>query len=367
MTSLYIHIPFCEKKCLYCSFVIAVAQRQRIDPYLDCLEWEAGRKKGKKVKTIYIGGGTPTFLSNDQLNRLGKIIESVFSYSGKAELTIEANPEGLDLEKAKCLFALGINRVSLGVQSFHDRYLKFLGRCHDSRMAVTAFHNLRKAGFDNINLDLMYSFPEQSLQEIREDVTRLVDLGSEHVSLYTFTVEPCSRFFAQGVRPQAGHDRAEQYEFAAHFLTQSGFRQYEISNFALSGRESQHNLNYWQGGNYFGLGVGAHSHIDGRRYWNVCRLNGYMSRIKRNIDPVEGSEDLIPQTRLSESLLLGLRMNEGVDLKKLEQRFECGLTKDKTEKIEEFVGNGLLNLQDGCLKATPQGRLVLDELAAYLI
>ncbi len=366
-TALYVHIPFCKKKCLYCSFTVVVAQRHRVDSYLDCLRSEAGRYKGRRLDTIHIGGGTPTWMSNDQWMRLKEMIKKMFCYCDQTEFTVEANPEGLDLAKAKFLFALGINRISLGVQSFQDKYLKFLGRCHDAQDAVAAFAHLRKAGFDNINLDLMYSFPGQTLREIEEDVAALIRLESEHVSLYTFTVEPYSRFYAQGLKQQDGGKQSEQYEFVARLLTQAGFRQYEVSNFARPGKESRHNSHYWQGGNYIGLGVGAHSHKNGRRYWNVSRLNEYISRIKNHGDPTEGSEDLTPQTRLRESLLFGLRMNAGIDLKKLERKFQCRLPEEKSEKIQEFIKGGLLDLQGNRLQATDRGRLVLDEMSAYLI
>lgn len=367
MISLYIHIPFCERKCLYCSFVIAIAKRHHIDSYLDCLRREIERYKGRKINTIHIGGGTPTFLRDDQLMNLSKMIRSAFSCSRKCEFTIEANPEGMNPEKAKLLFDLGINRVSLGVQSFNDRYLRFLGRCHGAQQAVAAFDSLRRAGFDNINLDMMYSFPGQTRQEIKDDLKRLVDLKSEHVSLYTLAVEPCSRFYSQRLKQPGDEDRAQHYEFVASFLRRYGFRQYEVSNFSRPGKESRHNLNTWQGGNYIGLGLGAHSHLNGRRCWNVSRLNEYISRIKENGDPVEGSEVLTSQTRLRESLLLGLRMNKGVDLKKLERRFACSLTQEKKDKMQEFVRGGLLKWEGDFLRTTSRGQLVLDELSVYLI
>jgi len=367
MSSLYIHIPFCEKKCFYCSFVVAIAQEQHVDSYLTCLEKEAAQHKGKKIKTIFVGGGTPTFMSCDQLKRLFKIIKSIFNYSKECEITIEANPEGLDTQKAKLLFELGTTRVSLGVQSFHDHYLKFLGRCHTAKNAVDTFNTLRKAGFKNINVDLMYSFPDQSCNDIEEDVNRLSELNCEHVSLYSLTVDPNSRFYAKKLKQQSKEQQAKQYEYVTDALEQSGFRQYEISNFSKSGKESQHNLNYWLGGDYVGLGVGAHSHFKGKRSWNSSRLKEYMALIEGGKDSVEGSEHLGPQERLRETLLLGLRMNAGVDLEKIEGRFKCQLANDKKNKIDDFIEGDLLAWNGNNLKATLRGKLVLDEIAAYLI
>ncbi len=367
MSSLYIHIPFCERKCLYCSFVVAVGQQQRVDDYLGCLEREAERYQCCPVETIYIGGGTPTFLDPRQLERLFRLIKTRFSYSPSSEITVEANPEGITFEKAETLRGLGVNRVSLGVQSFHDRYLKFLGRAHDSLKAMTAFNVLRQAGFKNINVDLMYSFPGQTVSEIHEDLEVLVGLGSEHVSLYTLTIEENSRFFAQKVPEQEGLAQGDQYQSVVSFLEESGWRRYEVSNFAKPGFESEHNRNYWRGGNYVGLGVGAHSHRDGRRSWNISRLQDFMTRVKDGRGAEEGAEELTPAQRLREALVFGLRTSEGVDLQSLEERFCCRLEEEEVEKISEFIKNGLLIQDERLLQATKEGRLALDAISSYLI
>lgn len=367
MTSLYIHIPFCERKCLYCSFVVAVGQQHRVDDYLECLEREAERYQRSSIETIYIGGGTPTFLNAHQLERLFGIIKSRFRYLPSSEIAVEANPEGITLEKAETLRELGVNRISLGVQSFHDRYLKFLGRSHDSLKAVTAFNILREAGFENINVDLMHSFPGQTLSEIRDDLHILVGFGSEHVSLYTLTIEENSRFFAQKLPEQDGHAQGEQYQAVVSFLEESGWRQYEVSNFARPGFESEHNRNYWRGGNYVGLGVGAHSHRDGRRSWNVSRLQDFMTRMKDGRGAEEGAEELTPAQRLREALVFGLRMSDGVDLHALEERFFCRLEEETTARILEFVKNGLLMQRKRRLYATREGRLALDAISSDLI
>lgn len=367
MTSLYIHIPFCERKCLYCSFVVAVGQQQRVDDYLECLECEAECYQRGPAETIYIGGGTPTFLDPRQLERLFQLIKTRFVYLPSSEITVEANPEGMTLEKAETLRGLGVNRVSLGVQSFHDRYLKFLGRAHDSLKAMTAFHVLRRAGFKNINVDLMYSFPGQTVREIQEDIKIFVGLGSEHVSLYTLTIEENSRFFAQRLPEQDGHAQGEQYQAVVSFLEESGWRQYEVSNFARPGFESEHNRNYWRGGNYVGLGVGAHSHRDGRRSWNVSRLQDFMTRVKDGRGAEEGAEELTPAQRLREALVFGLRMSDGVDLHALEERFSCRLEEEAVERISEFIKSGLLIQGGRRLHSTREGRLVLDAISSYLI
>ncbi len=360
------HIPFCEKKCFYCSFVVSVGQQHRMDSYLDCLAKEAKQYKGAKVKTIYIGGGTPTFMNNQQIEKLITIGRKNFNFDNDVEFTMEANPEGLDRTKAKLLKDLGINRVSVGMQSLNDKYLKFLGRCHDRQQAVRAFANLREAGHDNINLDLMYSFPGQTDEEIEEDVRGIAQLGSEHLSLYTLTIEEHSRFYVQKLKLEEDC-QAEHYVLVTELLNQYGFQQYEVSNFAKMSRQSLHNLNYWMGGNYIGLGVGAHSHRDGKRWWNVSRLNLYMQRIDDHERVIENCETLTEHQRLLEAMLLGLRMNQGIKIKEIEQSIGCLLEEDKRKMINEFVREGFMIWEGDSLRINLKGRLVLDELCSRLI
>src|SRR3989338_2545388 len=342
MPALYVHVPFCEKKCFYCSFVVAIGKQHQVDTYLDCLELEAQKYTGTMVETVYLGGGTPTFLSIAQLQRLFVILRENFKYSSQAEFTAEANPEDLDPTKAKILYDLGVNRISLGAQTFKDNYLKYLGRCHDAKRALTAYEILRKTGFNNINVDLMYAFPDQTAEELAEDVKTVTGLRSEHLSLYTLTVDENSRFYAQKIQQKNKHEQGGQYEQVVALLEKFGFTQYEISNFAKPGHESRHNTNYWLGGNYIGLGVGAHSHHDGERFWNTSRFADYLTNLREGKSPQEGSERLNVEQRLVESLLLGLRRNEGVDLQDMEDRFGCALAPDKKQKIKAFIQEGFL-------------------------
>ena len=367
MGALYIHIPFCQKKCFYCSFVVAIGQDHRIDSYLDCLEWEAERYRGISVKTVYLGGGTPTYLKAQQLKKLFMMLRQKFYFTKDCEVTIEANPEGLELDKIKLLNDLGVNRISLGIQTLNNQYLKYLGRCHDSSRALTAFRDLRKAGFLNINVDLMYAFAGQTDEEIAQDVVGITALKSEHLSLYTLTIEENSRFYTKKIKLAATQDQARQYELVTHLLAQTEFKQYEISNFAKDHRESLHNLNYWQGGNYLGLGVGAHSHQEGMRFWNVLRISDYMSRIKNHQSSTEGQERLSTRQRFMEILLFGLRMNQGVKVSEIEQKLTEKLKSEVKEKINEFIRAGFLSRENDCLKATDKGRLVLDEISVQLI
>ncbi len=367
MTSLYLHIPFCEKKCFYCSFVISVGQRHRVEQYLEALAKEASFYRGTKIDTIFIGGGTPTFLDENSLEKLFEIIQSNFEFDWKNECTIEANPEGLTVLKAKLLKKLGVNRMSLGIQSLNDKYLKYLGRNHDAHKAFWAFDNIRQAGFDNVSVDLMYGFPNQTLDELKRDVDELIQLNSDHVSLYTLTIEENSRFFIKNVQIPSGEKAVEHYELVRKILQEKHFAQYEISNFAKKDKESKHNLNYWQGGDYIGLGIGAHSHLDGRRFWNVSKLMEYLKRLENNESSMEGSEDLTVDQRLMETVLFGLRMNQGVNIQKLEEKFQCAMNADQLNLIEDFIRQGYLRREGKSLKTTPQGRLMLDDLSVRLI
>lgn len=367
MSALYIHIPFCQRKCFYCSFAVSVGQESRMDEYVVALGREAEFYRGEQIKTMYLGGGTPSFLPTQQLRDVFSFIKKTFVYPVDCEITVEANPENLDLDKAKILFDLGVNRVSLGVQTFDEKYLKSLGRAHDSFKALSAFNDLRRAGFQNINVDLMYSFPGQTLEEIAQDVKTVLALKSEHVSIYTLTVEPDSKFYVQKVSEQDNELQAQQYELVRSLLVECGMPQYEVSNFSRVGFESRHNINYWQGGNYFGLGMSAHSHSDGRRGWNTERLAEYLKRINLGETPEAGHEILSPEKRLREALVFGLRMNRGVDLPGLQARFGYSFSREVYEKIDRFVNQGLLIMQENCLRVSSQGRLWLDEISVEFV
>lgn len=367
MMSLYVHIPFCERKCLYCSFAVSVGQGHRVDAYLDCLSWEALRYKGQRIQSLYIGGGTPSFLDKDQISRLFHVLEDHFRISPHAECTVEVNPESVDEAKAALLRALGVNRMSLGIQSFDDRYLQYLGRNHSRQDALDAYGRIRRVGFVNVNADLMFSFPGQTLKDIQQDVEAMVRLKSEHVSLYMLHLEENSRFFAQGVPLPDDRLQARHYRFVTEELERAGFSQYEVSNFARAGKESRHNLHYWEGGNYIGLGAGAHSYIDGRLSWNVAPLSAYMARVREEGSAVEGFQTLGREEQFRLAALIGLRMNRGVSCKKLERRYGSVFPDQEQEKIQAFISHGFLAREGGYLKATMKGRLVLDELCAQLI
>lgn len=362
--SLYIHIPFCKSKCPYCSFVSFDQKDEAVKPYLAALDKEASFYDGRDVSTIYIGGGTPTYLDETDLESLFTRIRSNFNINALTEWTIEANPATFDSNKAAFLRDSGVTRVSLGVQSFNDRFLKFLGRSYGAVEAVKAYEILREVGFKNLSVDLMYGFASQGEEELAEDVRKALALNSEHVSLYSLTVSPETAFYKNGIKPLDDDGQADYYQRICSWLAEAGLAQYEVSNFAKKDYECRHNLNYWQGGEYIGLGVSAHSHLKGVRFWNTPDLAHYNALIQKGVSPKVGQEVLSREKKFLEVLLIGLRLTQGVDIKKLEMMFRVTF---KEDKIDDFIKGGLLAWEEGRLKTTLSGILVLDEICAKII
>jgi len=365
--SLYIHIPFCKSKCFYCSFASFEKIDSLIGPYLEALKKEAQTYSGTPISTVYVGGGTPSYLSSSQIGVLFDIVRSNFEVAKDAEVTVEMNPATLARDKAKAIFDSGVNRASLGVQSLNDGYLRFLGRPHSAADAYASFKELRDAGFTNINLDLIYSLPGQTKKEIEEDVAGLVSFGSEHISLYTLSIAEGSDLHRRNIEPPGDEEQGQDYLFVSQSLEHRGFSRYEVSNFSRPGYACTHNLNYWRGGDYIGLGVGAHSHMNGRRYWNSGTVEAYLEMMSKNGSALAGQEELAQEKRFMETLLIGLRLSEGVDVADLQERFEVVLPKDKKYTVDGLIEEGLLSLEDGRLKATLSGLVVLDEICARLI
>ncbi|PIY82307.1 MAG: coproporphyrinogen III oxidase [Candidatus Omnitrophica bacterium CG_4_10_14_0_2_um_filter_44_9] len=365
--SLYIHIPFCISKCFYCSFVSFENKDELIAPYLEALKKEAALYKGQKVSTVYIGGGTPTHLNAACLEALFSIINNGFVLDKNSEVTIEANPTGLDLKKIKVLTDGGVNRVSLGVQSFGDKNLKWLGRHHSPACAISIFKALRDAGLKNLNLDLIYSLPGQSEKDIKKDVSELVFLGSEHVSLYALAISDGSKLAVRKVKPSLPDRQARHYLLVTELLKKAGFLHYEVSNFAKYGFECGHNVNYWRGGDYIGLGAAAHSNLGGRRFWNIADPETYISAFKTKDNAISCEEKLGDDKRFMEAFLIGLRLTEGVDICELGSRFNTALTPEKEGQVNGFVREGLLARCQNRIRATMSGMVVLDEICSRLI
>ncbi len=370
--SIYIHIPFCAAKCPYCSFPVVAGSLHHENNYFDQLELEASRFAGGAddggVLSVYVGGGTPSLLSEGALVRLGVLIRRIkgIGQDLPRESTFELNPEDVVPAKAALLRRIGFTRMSFGAQSFDGRYLSCLGRRHGAVENYNAFQVLREAGFDNINVDLMFGFPGQTIEELDQDIDAVLSLGSEHLSIYALSVDPRSLFSVRRVKV-SDEAQAFGYRHVCARLAAAGFKQYEISNFARPGFESIHNLNYWQGGEYLGLGMGAHGHMDGERYWNADTLPKYLEMMRAQGHAVAGRETLLPGAKMMETFLFGLRMNAGVDMAVLEKQFGVVFAQEKLDELENLIEAGFLVEQDTRICATEKGRLVLDEISARLI
>lgn len=365
--SLYIHIPFCRSKCLYCSFAVSVGQMQHCEAYLRCVDQEASVHAGMKFGSMYVGGGTPTEMEAGSIVQLFGIIKKRFLLAPDAEVTFEANPEGLTEMKASLLKESGVNRLSIGVQTWNDLRLRDMGRVHDSAQAYSAIATARKAGFNNINIDLIFGLPGQTDAEISSDLDVTLSLSPEHVSIYQLTIEANSRFYVNRVRLDDDQTLAVKYERIIERLVGKGYVHYEVSNFARPGKSSRHNIHYWQGGDYIGLGAGAHSHVGGHRYWNEPQLLRYLKCFGPEGSAVVGEERLNAHQRLIDSLLFGLRMSEGVNVKELEVRFGADLGEGRRYVLESLLRDGFLTMRDAHLAATRKGLLVLDEICARLV
>ena len=317
MTGLYIHIPFCRAKCGYCDFASAPGTPEEIDVFLEALSKEAAGYKSLAgtFKTLYIGGGTPSLLSTGQLEKLFFIVKSLTGpLASLREGTFEANPESLDAVKAALMKAAGINRVSMGLQASQDSLLKRLGRVALSGDFLKAFGLLRAAGFDNINADLMCGLPGQTNKDFAESIEWLLKLGPEHVSFYALEVHDGTPFSADGVKeePEAA---ADMYEAGAAALKLAGLDRYEISNFARPGRESVHNLNYWEQGEYLGLGPSAASYLGGERRANTAGTAAYVrAALAGETIPSQSRETLTGRKKDAEKIMLGLRKTSGIEL-----------------------------------------------------
>jgi len=314
---LYVHIPFCRSKCGYCDFVSAAGREDLIDDYIKALSLEAAsfRALSGNFSTLYIGGGTPSLLSPAQLEKLFAAITPLTGpVTNLAESTFEANPESLDDRKAALLKSAGISRISLGLQTWQDGLLKKLGRIAMSADFLKAYGALRAAGFANINADLMCGLPGQRMKDLEESLARLLELEPEHVSLYALEVHKGTPFHAAGVK-EAPEEAAEMYKTAAAILKSAGLARYEISNFSLSGREAAHNLNYWEQGEYLGLGTAAASHLDGERRANTTDTTVFIeAALAGSAIPQQYRETLKGRAKRAEKIMLGLRKTAGIEL-----------------------------------------------------
>jgi len=348
---LYIHIPFCIKKCAYCDFVSFTSGD--FQKYLDMLFLEMEKYKGEEIDTVFIGGGTPTVLSAEQLERLFEKVNSTFNILPDSEITVEANPGTLTVDKLKALKKSGVNRLSIGVQSFNDNELKVIGRIHSSKTAIDTI-NLAKEYFDNINIDLISALPESTKESFFATLKTAVSLGVQHISCYSLILEESTPLFKKYEKgelnlPDEDLER-EMYDFAVSFLEEKGFNRYEISNFAKSGKESRHNLKYWNTDDYIGLGISAHSLISGVRYENTCDLEKYLSG-----EFLENSFSLTDKDRKTEYIIMRLRLKDGIDETEYKNRFLNDFYNEFKDINDKYINLGLMKREEGKVFLTLEG------------
>jgi oxygen-independent coproporphyrinogen-3 oxidase len=357
---LYVHIPFCPKVCPYCSFYKETSNRNKTRRFLDVVLIEAARRASRvKPRTIFFGGGTPTALSTSQLRYLIGGLRERIDMSDLEEFTVEMNPATVSSEKATMLRELGVNRVSMGVQSWDDRLLATLGRVHSARQAKRSYEILREAGFDNINLDLIFGVPGQSREQWRATLEETLAVGPEHISAYCLTYEEDTEYFLRMSRSEYLPDPsldADLFEMAMETLEGAGFSQYEISNYSQPGHECRHNLAYWLGADFVGLGPSAVSTVGCNRWKNVSDTGTYVAALEAGGDPTDFRETLSRCTRQTERIAFSLRTNRGVDPDLI----------PKT-KAEEFAAIGLVVFSDNRWRLTQKGRLLADSVAEALI
>ena len=405
-TSLYIHIPFCKHRCAYCDFNTYAGQQDSIPAYVQALineiEFVGQRAEQMNIHTVFFGGGTPSLLSAPQFDSILRALRSAFTLTADAEISIEANPGTISPEKLNAIRESGINRISFGVQSANNEELRMLERIHDFFTVIEAVSTARKAGFDNLNLDLIYGLPEQTLTSWQTTLQRIVDLHPEHISAYALTLEhgtPFGRWSSKGLLPLPDPDlAAEMYEYAEEFLEANGYVHYEISNWALDGRPQtvdrsspstvhglpshacKHNLQYWHSLPYLAFGAGAHGYANGYRYSNALRIKTYIERLIHPssfiIQPFPLSPATVNQHKqtlkddMSEYMLNNLRLtNVGVAESDFRLRFGSGLLDVYPKEIDELVKNGLLEIKTSevletseVYRLTKRGRLLGNQV-----
>lgn len=371
---IYIHIPFCRAKCGYCDFYsVPLTNTDWLEQYTRGLaaeiEQRASFYDGRSIRTIYLGGGTPSLLTPTQIERILNKLDKLFPLDSNLEVTMEANPITIDQHYLHDCHQAGINRLSLGIQSFSDRELRLLGRLHLARDSEEAILAARAAGFSNINLDLIYGIPGQTTDDWIFNLDRAVQADPQHLSLYLLQLEPhtpMGRRVDQGQLSMLEDEQEYQlYQISRELLAQNGYQQYEISNFARPGRECQHNLLYWQSCEYLGLGAGAVSFIDRSRHQNTVHLDRYLvasADYPRGFWQGDILEEMDERQRWVDAVILGLRTTQGINLADFQSRFGVDLRQEYGELINELLAGGFINIKDGYLHLTPSAYFISNQV-----
>lgn len=365
-TAVYLHIPFCQQICYYCDFAKVMIENQPVDEYLTALLKELdltlAKYPGKKLGTTYLGGGTPSALSARQLEYLLAGITQRIPDVSCREFSFEVNPGDLDEEKIAVLRKYGVNRISLGVQTFNDRLLKKIGRKHSAADVYQTLALLRQHDFHNLTIDLIYALPGQTLADFEDTLKKAIALDLPHYALYSLILENKTQFMnwvRKGRLTLPDDDTAaDMYELAQKMLGAAGKKQYELSNFATPGFESQHNLVYWHNQHYFGLGAGASGYLGHFRYRNHGPIQHYLKALAQNQLPIVAQENLSIENQMEEEMFLGLRKTQGVYLPHFAEKFGVSFNAVYGPVMTNLIQRGLVFCQDEFLRLTPQGMLL---------
>lgn len=378
---IYIHFPFCLSKCHYCDFnSFSVSENPESRPqYLEALKKEIAFFPSSKIKnlniiSIYFGGGTPTLFDPQHLKEILDFIRKRFHLKESLEITIETNPKILTLEDFVFLKRSGFNRLSIGIQSFHDRLLKRLGRVHTRKEGISAIRNAKDAGFKNISIDLMFGIPGQTLSDWNEDIEQVLEFDLQHISAYNLTVEKGTLFdeeLTKGVLQLPSEDiELKMYEKALNVFQDNGYEHYEISNFAKKGFCSSHNQIYWRNEDYIGFGAGAYSYIDGTRHHADFHPKDYIEAIMQKERSCAGEETLEKEQQMGETVVMGLRLTKGIELERFNRRYGIDLRERYSCQLENLLSQKLIALDNGYLKLSHKGllfsnRVMMEFLSTY--
>jgi oxygen-independent coproporphyrinogen III oxidase len=372
MAGIYIHIPFCRRKCHYCNF-FSIASLKYKQHFLGALLEEIYLQRsylaGKEIKSVYFGGGTPSLLDPDDIQQIYQEIRKYYSISLDAEITLEANPDDLDKSRIDKYLQIGVNRISIGVQSFHDKDLSYLNRIHSASKALDAIQAIRSAGFKNISIDLIYGIPGLTSEQWEENLEIAFETGVQHISAYSLTVEPRTALdilIKKKKLPAPEEDQViDQFRIMMAKMKENGFIHYEISNFCREGFYSRHNSMYWNGEHYLGLGPSAHSYNGISRQWNVANIIDYVNQIRRN-DRFFETEILSPAQKYNEYVMTSLRTMWGCDLNKIRQEFGEEFAVRCSLFAVRFIDSGLMIEKEGVYYLTDEGKLFADGIASDL-
>jgi putative oxygen-independent coproporphyrinogen III oxidase len=370
---IYVHIPFCRHRCNYCDFNTYEGQDAIHADYVKALVNEIDRYGGSHpiATSIFFGGGTPTLLSPQQLRQVLDAVERRFGFAPDAEITVEANPETLDISYCATLLESGFNRISIGVQSTVHHVLQGLGRTHDAAKALDAIACAREAGFTDINADLIYGSPWEKAEDWQTSLEQVLASEPDHISAYALTIEegtPLATFVSTGRIADVDPDvQAERHAVAEDVLAGTGFHRYEISNWARPGHASRHNVLYWCAGDYIGFGAGAHSHVAGRRWWATRLPRDFIAAAAVGRSTIDGHEELDVDSRAGEALILGLRLKTGIDLDGFARLFGSGPLDRRQPVLQEFEAAGFLKRDGNWLSLTDGGTMLANELMWRLL